>query len=115
MYKHSHEVRVSHSKLPLYVALASVGIMIVSCTVGPDYKRPSMPLAQSYTRDSLGPTLSSSVKSGESQQFLIGADIERQWWTAFGSVELNKLVDQAFKNNPTIESAKATLRQYVPS
>ena len=111
MYKHSHEVRVSHSKLPLYVALASVGIMIVSCTVGPDYKRPSMPLAQSYTRDSLGPTLSSSVKSGESQQFLIGADIERQWWTAFGSVELNKLVDQAFKNNPTIESAKATLRQ----
>jgi outer membrane protein TolC len=33
----------------------------------------------------------------------------RQWWTSFNSADLNALVDQALKGNPTLQQADAAL------
>jgi NodT family efflux transporter outer membrane factor (OMF) lipoprotein len=37
-------------------------------------------------------------------------DIPGQWWRVFHSAPLNRLVDEAIRNNPTIESAQQALR-----
>ncbi|MBL7590021.1 TolC family protein, partial [Escherichia coli] len=44
------------------------------------------------------------------QSFASGADIPGQWWTLFHSKALNRLVEQALANNPTLEAAQASLR-----
>ncbi len=38
-------------------------------------------------------------------------DIPGQWWTLFHSPKLNALVEEALKANPTLDAAKASLRQ----
>ena len=50
-------------------------------------------------------------RGGEAQHFVDGLDIPGQWWTLFQSPELNSLIDRALKQNPTLESAQAALRE----
>ena len=38
-------------------------------------------------------------------------DIPQQWWTLFKSLPLNALIEKSLKANPTIDAAKAALRQ----
>lgn len=73
-------------------ALATTG-----CAVGPDYVRPSMPQAGALTRE----PLATAGTAGP---------VQRQWWKAFGSPELDALVQEALEHSPTIEAASATLR-----
>lgn len=94
MIKYSAKLR--HKLIQLWVLTFS-SMLIIGCTVGPDYKRPSIPAVQSYTRDDIDFTKSLATHSISSQQLIIGPDIERQWWTAFGSPELNHLVELAYK------------------
>jgi len=96
-------------------AAASLTILVLlffhGCAVGPDYRRPETPTAQSYTREPLETTVSAPVAGGEAQTYQPDAEIPSQWWQLFGSELLNELVQQAFANNPTIDSAHAALRQ----
>ncbi|MFX9089474.1 TolC family protein, partial [Acinetobacter baumannii] len=43
--------------------------------------------------------------------FVSGAAVPTRRWTLFGSEHLNALVDEAFRNSPSIGVAQATLRQ----
>jgi NodT family efflux transporter outer membrane factor (OMF) lipoprotein len=93
------------------VCLAVVAVLS-ACAVGPDFKRPAAPADAGYTPAPLpGKTDSASVHGGEAQQFAIGRDIRFDWWTVFKSPALDSLVQQAFKANPTIDSAVAALQQ----
>ena len=96
-------------------ATASLTILALlfcqGCAVGPDYRRPETPTTQSYTREPLETTASAPVAGGEAQSYKPGEEIPSQWWKLFGSDLLNELVQQAFANNPTIDSAHAALRQ----
>jgi len=56
-------------------------------------------------------TASAPVPDGVSQRFNPTADIPFDWWKLFQSTQLNTLVEQAFKANPTIASAQAALHQ----
>jgi NodT family efflux transporter outer membrane factor (OMF) lipoprotein len=95
---------------PAYFLVILTTGLLASCTVGPNYQRPEVPKTNTYTREPL--FSDQSLLAGVApQQLLLGQEIERQWWTAFGSSELNALVDQALKNNPNIEAAQAALRQ----
>jgi NodT family efflux transporter outer membrane factor (OMF) lipoprotein len=86
--------------------------LLSACAVGPDFKRPVSPPNAGYTPTPLpAKTVSAPVHGGETQQFAIGRDIQFDWWKLFQSPALNTLVEQAFKANPTIESAQAALRQ----
>jgi NodT family efflux transporter outer membrane factor (OMF) lipoprotein len=48
---------------------------------------------------------------GEEQHFVKDMDIPKQWWALFESPPLNTLVERAITANPTIDAAKAALRQ----
>ncbi len=47
----------------------------------------------------------------DAQQYVAGMDIPGQWWTLFRSSALNELVKQSLESNPTLQAARATLRQ----
>lgn len=38
-------------------------------------------------------------------------DISNAWWTLFHSQELNALIEQGLRNNPTVEMSKANIRK----
>jgi NodT family efflux transporter outer membrane factor (OMF) lipoprotein len=48
---------------------------------------------------------------GAAQRFLSQQDVPRNWWTLFGSDELDALVNDALRTNPEVASAQAALRQ----
>jgi NodT family efflux transporter outer membrane factor (OMF) lipoprotein len=87
---------------------AAVG---AGCAVGPDFRRPSPPGVEAYTREPVAATTGTVGAGGAAQRFTPGVRIAHRWWTAFGSPGLNSMVDQAFEHSPTVEAARAALRQ----
>src|SRR5262249_56111515 len=78
------------------VAIAVAAALLASCAVGPDYKVPEAPSATAY-RETPTPeqTESAPVQAGEAQRFQVGAKIAADWWTIFGSPELDALIKAA--------------------
>lgn len=88
------------------------GILLSSCSVGPDFLRPDAPDVSSYTEETLpDKTASSDKDKGVSQTFVHDKDVLTDWWKVFGSEPLNRLVDQALKANPDLQAAEAGLRK----
>ena len=82
------------------------------CAVGPDFRRPDAPALERYTREPLpGGTAAADAATGGAQRFLQGGEVRADWWTLFGSRELNALVESALANNPGVLSAQAALRK----
>jgi NodT family efflux transporter outer membrane factor (OMF) lipoprotein len=84
------------------------------CAVGPNFKAPAAPANAGFTPAGSTPatvTASTPLPGGEAQRFVDGLDIPGQWWTLFRSPELNALIERALKQNPTLESAQAALRE----
>jgi NodT family efflux transporter outer membrane factor (OMF) lipoprotein len=80
--------------------------------VGPDFRRPVPPTVSGYTTEPISMTSSArNVLGGEEQKFVSGKDIPQKWWELFKSPPLNTLIENALKANPTIDAAKAALRQ----
>jgi NodT family efflux transporter outer membrane factor (OMF) lipoprotein len=89
----------------------SAGLALGGC-VGPNFHRPPPPTPARFTVEPLPPnTASASGPGGAAQTFLAGADVPKNWWTLFGSAELNALVAAALRANPDVRSAQAALRQ----
>jgi NodT family efflux transporter outer membrane factor (OMF) lipoprotein len=88
-------------------------VALTGCAVGPDFKRPVAPTADGYAPAKPNPeaTASASGLAGELQRFNPTADIPFDWWTLFQSPQINSLIQRAFKANPSIEAAQASLRQ----
>ncbi len=95
------------------VLTASVLLILSGCAVGPDFKRPDAPTAKSYSPSGAlpGATDSAPVAGGVSQKFDVKAAIPFDWWKLFRSPQINSLIEQAFKANPSIAAAQAALRQ----
>lgn len=93
---------LSHLLFPLSIAL-------VGCSAGPDFVRPDVPASQGYTVKPLRLEDGSGQK-GESQHIITG-EVPTRWWESFGSQKLDRLIDKALAQSPTLESAEATLRQ----
>jgi NodT family efflux transporter outer membrane factor (OMF) lipoprotein len=79
-------------------------ILVCGCAVGPDFHRPAAPTVSAYIREPAAPP-----RAGD-QRVMSGADVPGRWWTLFRSPALDRLVDQALKNNADLQSAKAALR-----
>ena len=89
----------------------ALSMLLASCAVGPDFLHPAAPDVAGYTREPLAPrTSSTDAPGGRSQHFVAGRDIPQEWWALFKSPALNALVKQSLANNPTLQSAIATLR-----
>ncbi|MDR5739909.1 MULTISPECIES: efflux transporter outer membrane subunit [unclassified Caballeronia] len=78
--------------------LAVCVLLLGGCTVGPDFHAPAAPDTQTYTR-SASPALP------------IADHALPQWWKQFASDALNRLVDEALRNSPTVAQARARLTQ----
>jgi len=89
-----------------------MAMLLCGCAVGPDFHRPAAPVDAGFAPQPLPAVSASAVVYGGAAQHLVsGQDVPFDWWTAFQSPQLNALVEQALRANPTIESAKAALRQ----
>jgi NodT family efflux transporter outer membrane factor (OMF) lipoprotein len=86
-------------------------VLCASCAVGPDFHRPVPADAQGYVREPLTGTAGTPVAGGAAQTFKPGIEVPERWWTGFGSHSIDSLVERAFEHSPTIDSAKAALRQ----
>jgi NodT family efflux transporter outer membrane factor (OMF) lipoprotein len=86
-------------------------LLLSSCAVGPDFKKPAPPEVRDYTPAPISSTAATSgVTGGESQHFTRGGDISGDWWTLFHSPALDSLIAQALKNNSDLKAAEAALR-----
>jgi NodT family efflux transporter outer membrane factor (OMF) lipoprotein len=86
--------------------------MAAGCTVGPDFLRPAAPDASGYTPEPLAAqTAQSGAEAGERQSFLSDRDIQAGWWQLYHCQPLDALMALALKSSPTLEAARATLRE----
>jgi NodT family efflux transporter outer membrane factor (OMF) lipoprotein len=92
-------------------AIVAAAMLATGCAVGPDFLVPAAPAVSRYTKEPLTPhTSSTDVPGGQAQHFIEGRDVGKAWWRLFKSPALDALVERALDNNPTLQSAIATLR-----
>uniref|UniRef100_E1TK74 RND efflux system, outer membrane lipoprotein, NodT family n=1 Tax=Burkholderia sp. (strain CCGE1003) TaxID=640512 RepID=E1TK74_BURSG len=92
--------------------LVVCAIALSGCAVGPDFKAPGAPDTQTYTPNALPErTVSSDGPNGASQTFDTARGVMPMWWHEFKSDALNRLVDEALHQNPTLAQARARLIQ----
>jgi NodT family efflux transporter outer membrane factor (OMF) lipoprotein len=106
--------RVTECRTAAWIG-ASVGLgacVCFSACVGPNFHRPAPPQVDRYTAEALPPvTASAKGPGGAAQRFLADGEVPRDWWTRFGSEELDALVAAALRANPNVHAAAAALRQ----
>jgi NodT family efflux transporter outer membrane factor (OMF) lipoprotein len=83
--------------------------LAAGCAVGPDFLRPGAPEVPRYTEAALErlPAAGNEVR----QRLVAGAEVSGTWWKLFRSPELDRVLDLAVANSPTLEAQQATLRQ----
>lgn len=86
--------------LPILLAATA----LAGCTVGPDFARPQAPGETGYQPSS---ELGAAVRGAPA--VTLGAGPAQRWWTAFGSPEMDALVDSAIANNHSLAASNATL------
>ncbi len=89
-------------------ACLALALALAGCAVGPDYRRPELPLPERFAD-----TPSAALSGGEAeavQRVQAGADLPAQWWALFESPALDGLVRTALAQNPSVAAAHAALR-----
>ena len=74
--------------------------LCAGCTVGPDFRTPDPPSIDRYVPGA-SPDLALEARPDR--------DIPAEWWTLFGSPELDTLVRRALERSPTLDQARARL------
>lgn len=77
------------------VRLAPLILMVSCAAVGPDYKRPAIPLPQDYP----------------SQQKQTGSEVGPEWWKLYADATLDELVSAARRENTEVRLAAARVRE----
>ncbi|QCS65770.1 efflux transporter outer membrane subunit [Achromobacter denitrificans] len=90
---------------PRGLAALALSLLLAGCAVGPDFQSPAAPAVDAY----VAPGAALAADAG--QQLAAGADIPAQWWRLFQSEALDALVRQALAASPTLDEARARLRQ----
>ncbi len=79
--------------LIIFAVLTAAAVLSGGCTtVGPDFTRPSAPVAKDW------------LEKNDPKVKMESADYS-QWWTAFDDPTLNSLIEIAHKNNPSLQIA----------
>ncbi|WP_421043817.1 efflux transporter outer membrane subunit [Paraburkholderia sp. A1RI-2L] len=89
-------------------AAALCALFASACTWGPGGVPPAMPEPAHYGAQ-VQPAQTVAAQ-GVAQQFVTGAQPVPQWWTLYGSPELDALVDEGLANNPNLASADHSLQ-----
>jgi len=75
--------------------------VLCGCAVGPDYRAPRWPAADEWYAQ-----LAPGAKSAATDDATLAS-----WWTVLGDPTLNQLIDQAVKENKSVEQALARVRE----
>lgn len=80
------------------------GLLLSACAVGPNFQVPAPPPVSTYAAkgDAAPPA---------DQRLLLGKKIEGNWWTAFQSPALSKVIALALSGNQDVEAAQARMAQ----
>jgi NodT family efflux transporter outer membrane factor (OMF) lipoprotein len=90
-------------------AFVGVSILLLAgCTVGPNYKRPQVPVAPAFSEQ---PPQSFTESKGWKQAQPADETLRADWWQLFGSSELNGLEEQINPSNQTLKAADARFRE----
>ena len=93
----------------LYRLLPIALCALHGCVVGPDYSRQQSPPSAGYTPAPL--ELPAAGRTDVQQRAQPGAAVIGEWWTLFASPQLNDTLALAVANSPTLDTARATLRE----
>jgi NodT family efflux transporter outer membrane factor (OMF) lipoprotein len=86
------------------LAAASAAVLLSACAaVGPEFQAPAAPATPGYAM--AGDT------SAKVAQLSASAEASGDWWQAFGSPDLDRVMRQALTDSPTLQVADATLQQ----
>lgn len=83
-------------------------LLLAGCTVGPNYKRPQVPVAPAFSEQ---PPQSFTESKGWKQAQPADETLRADWWQLFGSSELNGLEEQINPSNQTLKAADARFRE----
>ena len=87
-------------------------VTLASCAVGPDFRSPDMATPDHYTAAPLpAQTAGAPSETGTAQRFAFAKDLPGEWWTLFGSSELDHMIKQGLADSPTLAAAQAALRK----
>jgi NodT family efflux transporter outer membrane factor (OMF) lipoprotein len=85
---------------------------LAGCAVGPKFTSPEAPKVDRYgAAPAPAQVGDASVPGGGVQQLQAGQAVPEKWWTAFGSADLDQRIDEALAHSPTLEAARASLKQ----
>ncbi len=104
-------VTSDRKRLGFSMLCLGIGVTLGACTSGPDFKAPDKPTDQRYSPEVVSETSAASGTAGSPQRFLTDMDVAGQWWKLFRNPQIDSLVDEALRANPTLASAQASLRQ----
>jgi NodT family efflux transporter outer membrane factor (OMF) lipoprotein len=89
-------------------APAALALVLASCAVGPNYKRPQVPVAPAFSE----PAPQSFTESkGWKQAQPADETLRANWWELFGNSELNGLEEEINASNQTLKAAEARYRE----
>jgi NodT family efflux transporter outer membrane factor (OMF) lipoprotein len=112
--KASRVIRPRATSAKRIVAGLTLPLLLSACAVGPDFFRPSAPPNAGFTAEPLPATTAEGIAgspASAAQKFVSGAPVSEQWWSLFGSPQLDALIAEAHAKNPTLEAADAAMRQ----
>jgi NodT family efflux transporter outer membrane factor (OMF) lipoprotein len=91
----------------------AVALATGACSVGPDFQRPQAPAAAGYGDAAVPLNIPAATHEpgGEAQQVHAGSDLASDWWTLFHSKALDDFIAAALRDNATLASASASLRE----
>jgi NodT family efflux transporter outer membrane factor (OMF) lipoprotein len=93
---------------PLAIAATLTLFALTACAVGPDFQPPPAPDVTGFTPEGHP---APALADGAVQRFQTGRDIPGEWWKVFHSRELDALIAEALRANPSLQAAQAALWQ----
>jgi NodT family efflux transporter outer membrane factor (OMF) lipoprotein len=89
-----------------FISAAGLLLLATGCMVGPNYIRPSAPIAPAFKE-------SSEWKQGDGWKVAQPNDtvLRGKWWELYGDTKLNELEEQVDPSNQTLKEAEANFRQ----
>jgi NodT family efflux transporter outer membrane factor (OMF) lipoprotein len=93
-------------------AVGVAAFLISACSLGPNFQRPAPPVSERLTAGT-PPSTTAEARGpgGAMQHFSEETEVPSQWWTLFQCPALDRLVEDALANSPTIAQARAKLLQ----
>jgi len=90
-----------------WCALLGTGLLLASCSVGPNYKQPTAPVSATFKELPAGTAAEASAFRPARPQ---DDALRGTWWEIFGDAQLDALEEQVSVSNQTLAQAEAQFR-----